>query len=304
METKILGERKKGRLEELMNKAQEDPAFKEVFEGETKKENRLIDFPKFKPCSLGLNLVKAVEKHIGFKENGLILSSKYEESDLINTLISPKLFDNVALALAYHALGRDDDAFNLMKKIKETWVVFSKITHDNALLSITYKCLGQPEKARIYMRFIANQIGYESNKAGYFVYHAKEDVKNAKAHLLFNNAAVALAYMCLGEEGTALRFVKGADNSFEHRPQIASNAFLAMAYLGVCRDNDARKIITALEHLKYKSFEDGLSLVYCRQSDNIPFYSTLDNLSLALAFMMNEYYKIHLMEKIIGENEK
>jgi len=314
-ETKVLGHRKQGRLDELLKQAGKDSKVNEVIEKEKRRKlrearkNRQIKpgnthfVTNFEPSKEADRIIQGIENHIGFDEDtGLV---KYSFDSYISGLTPA---NNSLLAIVYFICGQHRKGKKLLKSIEKN-IGFLKLKTGEKLIRLDPKdnILDVSENAMLAFAYFT----YGHHRKGDKLLEDLEMVMAKNKNILAKplkdlnqNLCLPLVYLTAGrdkEEGLGL--IKKVEKDYHYeffdendqKPKTrltakgtAPNALLALNYFLFRRKQDEAKFLTASiqRFISFKYFNDGSLLI--KDVVNSPRINTYDNLLYALLLMAEQ----------------
>jgi len=248
----ILGDREKGKIDELLEKAGKDKLVKEVVEKGKEKpklEKKEKDSGKeeysrpkgFKllPCAEAGSIIRGIKNHICFnKETGLVYAGIGEES-VEYTL------DNALLSAAYSAAGNKKAAKKLIANIEEH-IEHVVIFDDNYHLF----CMDTFKPDEPYIER-CDEVHADANLAMAAAYIAAG--KKEKGLELIKEVEEYGGFLKVGKN----RKLFGENNINKYERYSGENALLAYAYSLIGKTDDAMQILEAIEEdIGYYSVEN------------------------------------------------
>jgi len=276
MKTKLIGKRRKKRLEELARMADNDPLINEIIKGKPVEKNRVYKFG-LEPCDQAAELIERVETEIGFERFGMLRRKLIRAS--INS-DNVKLSDNALLAVAYAGLKRREDAEMLIDDIKYHFGTKEKTVFDALSRAFAYAYMGRGDTRKRIENIETNCM----QKDG-FVSEIDFSV------FTYNNALLALDY-------SLLRMDKKADNLLEKtRSRLMSDDDPSLFCHRLDQKHTSLSASTLMSLAYFAQGKDGSGLIeevekYILDISYEIFQGiTNRDVAMAIAYMAREHYR-------------
>ncbi len=318
-ENKILGneEERKG-MRRLLRQAGEDKLIKRVLGEGEKPADDVEFFKQFKQCQKAWELIHAI-RNSGYLDVEKGLYGQTMQSGKTRYYAC----DNISIALAYLAVGRIEDAeyliMNVEKKIglyKEYKGIGLVRTHeesgdlwditDNALITLAYLGLDGKNRAMQQIETIEDEATWHNKDDYDWVLFGKDPCSRDNAAFALALGAIEPCYKSSASDyRKQIEQVIGYDDHAKIPTGLimhsnghsgiftTDNALLALVQMSVEDNLDkASKLIKGIE--KHIGFHENTKLAYKCQGS---LHTTLaDSALLALAYMMEEFYKTNQNE--------
>ena len=308
MRTELIGNRKKGRLEELAREAENDPVFVDVM-AELKGDKCEFSFLKLKKCDKAMKLINGVEKHIGFIEKD---GAKYVCDSLKHKYWI--IATNLDLVIAYNAIGKTAEARELMSYLepKTKTESFLDYTSNIATAALAHLSFGRIDEAANWVNYIFKNRSFQADHDWKIVHNrSKPSFIKMKS---VDSALLALACAGVGRKNDTLKLINGikrefrlshivdddtllvedhvVDNSYRSTPyhSTSANAYFAMACYNLGQKELAKEVMNGIDMIIEKKFNENEILIG-DELDKWNHRHAYSSLAAALAYMAQAHYE-------------